>query len=427
MTRPEPSGSPAGPGTARTRLSRHTGWMPLTLLIVNQLLAGLGVASGIAVGGLLAERLSGTVAMAGFAQTSTVLGAGLVAIPLARLAVRSGRHWALATGYALALGGTLLVFVAAATGIVGILFVGLAAFVAASAAGLQSRFAATEVASTGFEATSMSVVLWATTLGSVVGPNLSQLGSDVGAGLGMEPLAGPYLFSAVAFALASLSAATLLRTPPAGLLAGEAAAPHSMGILAAVRIAVRNPTAVLAMVAIVCSQTVMVGVMVITPVHMFHHGLSLALVGLVISVHVFGMYGASPVMGWLTDRIGPIRVILIGMLILAAALALGSALGPDSFGFPIALGLLGLGWSAGVIGGSTLLTRAVAPEVRVPLQGATDAAMNLGAAASAALSGLVLAVGGYPAVNALAALVLVPILLAALRARRFSRGDGRTG
>jgi len=404
----------------RTRLSRHTGWMPLTLLIVNQLLAGLGVASGIAVAGLLAERLSGTVAIAGFAQTSTVLGAGLVAIPLARLAVRSGRHWALAAGYALAFGGALLVIVAAATGVLVVLFVGLAAFGAASAAGLQSRFAATEVASKGSEATSMSVVLWATTLGSVVGPNLSQLGSDVGAGLGLEPLAGPYLFSAVAFAFASLSAAILLRTPPAGRLAGESAAPDSVGTRAAVRIALRNPAAVLAIVAIVCSQTVMVGVMVITPVHMFHHGLSLTLVGLVISVHVFGMYGASPVMGWLTDRIGPTPVILIGVLVLAAALALGSTLGPDSIGFPVALGLLGLGWSAGVIGGSTLLTRAVPPGVRVPLQGATDAAMNLAAAASAALSGIVLAAGGYAAVNALAALVLVPILLSALRARRAS-------
>ena len=215
MTNPERSSFPIGPAPARSRLSRHTGWVPLTLLIVNQLLAGLGVASGIAVGGLLAERLSGTIAMAGFAQTSTVLGAGLVAIPLARLALRRGRHWALAAGYALAFCGTLLVFVAAATGILVILFVGLAAFGAGSAAGLQSRFAATEVASKGFEATSMSVVLWATTLGSVVGPNLAQLGSDVGESLGMEPLAGPYLFSAVAFALASLSAAFLLRTPPA--------------------------------------------------------------------------------------------------------------------------------------------------------------------------------------------------------------------
>ena len=133
----------------RRRLSRRTGWMPLALLIVNQLLAGVGVASGIAVGGLLAEQLTGTVTMAGFAQTSSVLGAALVAIPLARLATRAGRHVALAVGYGLALVGTLLIFAASASGSVVVLFIGLAAFGAASAAGLQSRFAATEVASRG--------------------------------------------------------------------------------------------------------------------------------------------------------------------------------------------------------------------------------------------------------------------------------------
>lgn len=391
--------------------------MPLVLLIVNQLLAGVGVASGVAVGGLLAERLTGAVEMAGFAQTSSVLGAGLVAIPLARLATRVGRHWALAAGYALAFIGTLLVFVASATGIIAILFIGLGAFGAASAAGLQSRFAATEVASKGFEARSMSVVLWATTLGSVAGPNLSQVGSDLGERLGIEPLAGPFIYSGVAFALASLLAAFLLRTPPAGQLAGDAAPVASVGLGQAVRIALRQPRAVFAMVAIICSQTVMVGVMVMTPVHMFHHGLSLTLVGLVISVHILGMYGASPVMGWLTDRIGAGRVIAVGVGILGLAVAIGAMLAPDDMiGIPLALGLLGLGWSAGMIGGSTLLTRTVEQRVRVPLQGATDAAMNLGAAASAAASGLVLGWGGFAAVNGVAAVVLVPVVVLGLRA-----------
>ncbi|WP_022883600.1 MFS transporter [Glaciibacter superstes] len=396
--------------------------MPLVLLIVNQLLAGVGVASGVAVGGLLAERLTGTVAMAGFAQTSAVLGAGLVAIPLARLATRVGRHWALAAGYALALAGTLLIFVASATGIIAILFIGLGAFGAASAAGLQSRFAATEVASKGYEARSMSVVLWATTLGSVAGPNLSQVGSDLGESLGIEPLAGPFIFSGVAFALASLLAAALLRTPPAGQLAGDTEPVASVGLGQALRIALGQPRAVFAMVAIICSQTVMVGVMVMTPVHMFHHGLSLTLVGLVISVHILGMYGASPVMGWLADRIGAGRVIAVGVGILGLAVAIGAMLAPDDMiGIPLALGLLGLGWSAGMIGGSTLLTRTVEQRVRVPLQGATDAAMNLGAAASAAASGLVLGWGGFAAVNGVAALVLVPVVVLGLRAWTVSR------
>jgi hypothetical protein len=296
-----------------------------------------------------------------------------------------------------------------------LLFLGLGAFGAASAAGLQSRFAATEVASKGFEARSMSVVLWATTLGSVAGPNLAQAGSDLGEGLGLEPLVGPFLFSGVAFALSSLLAAALLRTPPAGQLAGDIAHVESAGVLVAVRLALRSPAAVFAIAAIVCSQTVMVGVMVMTPVHMHDHGLSLALIGVVLSVHIFGMYGASPVMGWLADRIGPGRVILVGVVVLGAAVGMGASRAPDDMiGIPVALGLLGLGWSAGMIGGSALLTRSVEQRLRVPLQGATD----LGAAASAALSGVVLGWGGFAAVNGLAALVLIPVLLTGLRARR---------
>jgi MFS family permease len=404
---------------------RRTGWLPLTLLIVNQLLAGVGVASGIAVGALLAERLTGTVALAGFAQTSSVLGAGLVAIPLARLATRIGRHWALACGYALALLGTLLVFAASATGIIALLFLGLGAFGAASAAGLQSRFAATEVAAPGFEARSMSIVLWATTIGSVTGPNLSQLGSDLGQSLGIEPLAGPYLFSGAAFALSSLLAAVFLRTPPAGRLARDSAGGDTaaaVGVLHALRLAIRRPTALFAMVAIVCSQTVMVGVMVMTPVHMHEHGLSLTLIGVVLSVHILGMYGASPVMGWLADRIGAGRVIMVGVVVLLAAVGIGASLAPDDMiGIPIALGLLGLGWSAGMIGGSALLTNSLEQRLRVPLQGATDAAMNLGAAGSAALSGLLLGWGGFAAVNGFAALVLVPVVVTGFRARRARR------
>ncbi|MFC6356514.1 MFS transporter [Luethyella okanaganae] len=435
-------------------MTRRSGWVPIVILIVNQLLAGVGVASGIAVGGVLAEELTGQVTLAGLAQTSSVLGAGLVAIPLARLATRIGRHWALASGYLLALVGALLVLAAAGTGALPLLFLGLGAFGAASAAGLQARFAATEVASVGYEARSMSLVLWATTLGAVAGPNLSQVGSDLGSAIGMEPLAGPFLFSASAFAASSLLAAFLLRTPPAGVLAADAlgtvppigdgsvdggdgeafaaptlASPSSgvgrparVGTLAALRIALRSPRAVFAMVAIVCSQTVMVGVMVMTPVTMHDHGLSLGLVGLVISIHIVGMYGASPVMGWLADRVGASRVILIGVGTLLVAAAMGMIFSSsDMLAVPVALGLLGLGWSAGMIGGSTLLTQTVGSHIRVPLQGATDAVMNIAAAGSAAVSGVVLGWGGFPAVNAVAAVVLVPVVLAGVRVMMLGR------
>ncbi|RZS68768.1 MFS transporter [Agromyces ramosus] len=434
----------------------------LAVLIVNQLLAGVGVATGMALAAILTADLTGVLAMGGLAQSSSVLGAAIVAVPLARLAVRSGRNVALATGYALACVGAVLVIVAAASGAALLVFLGLGAFGAGAAAGLQARFAATEVAAPGFEARAMSLVLWATTIGSVAGPLLSQTGDALGQSLGLPPLVGPFVFSAVAFALSTLIVGTLLRIPKAGHLAvdrgpaEEAAAEPEPVALAdpaaasdppagpsapagpaapvatattkrvgswqALRTAVREPRALVAILAIVCSQTVMICVMVMTPVHMTEHGLSLSLVGVVISIHILGMYGASPLMGWLSDRIGSTRVIGIGAAILVTATVIGIlAPADDVLLLPLALGLLGLGWSASIIGGSTLLTTSVDERLRVPLQGATDAAMNLAAAGAAAISGVVLGVGGFAGVNVVAIFVLVPLAVAALRLRLVGR------
>jgi MFS family permease len=416
----------------------HRG-LSLAVLIVNQLLAGVGVASGIAVAAILVADLTDVNALGGLAQSASVLGAALAAIPLARLAVRAGRHVALATGYACAFLGAVLVVTAAASGLLVLVFLGLAAFGAGAAAGLQARFAATEIAEPGFEARWMSLVLWATTIGSVTGPLLSQAGDDLGVALGLPPLVGPFLFSALAFALSAILVATLFRSPKAGYLASddasevstdaaaapsaEAAAPEHIGAWTALRIAMRNPTALVAILAIVCSHTVMVGVMVMTPVNMIEHGLSLSLVGIVLSIHILGMYGASPLMGWLADRIGSVRVIAIGAAILVTATVIG-ILAPveNVLLVPLALGLLGLGWSAGLIGGSTLLTTAVDERLRVPLQGATDAAMNIAAAVSAAFSGLVLGLGGFAGVNVVAIFVLVPLAIAGLRLIAIRRG-----
>jgi MFS family permease len=461
----------------------HRG-LSLAVLIVNQLLAGVGVASGIAVAAILVADLTGANTLGGLAQSASVLGAAITAIPLARLAVRAGRHVALATGYACAFVGAVLVIAAAASGLPLLVFLGLAAFGAGAAAGLQARFAATEVAAPGFEARSMSLVLWATTIGSVAGPLLAEVGDEFGIALGLPSLVGPFIFSGIAFALSSILVATLLRTPKAGHLATDDAAElpepdaarpdtvqplpelvegsdgpvgvastsaaneagsanergsanetgsgreaprtapeQRIGAWTALRTAVRNPTALVAILAIVCSHTVMIGVMVMTPVHMTEHGLSLSLVGVVLSIHILGMYGASPIMGWLADRIGSARVIVIGAGLLVSATVIGIlAPAENMLLIPLALGLLGLGWSAGLIGGSTLLTTAVDPQLRVPLQGATDATMNIAAATSAAFSGLVLGLGGFAGVNVVAIFVLVPLAIAGLRLIVIRRG-----
>lgn len=387
----------------------------LVVLVLSQLLAGVGVASGVAVGGVLAEQMTGVTALAGLAQTSSVLGAGLWAIPLARLAQRRGRRWGLGVGYALAVLGAGLILLAASLGWVGLLYVGFACFGAATAAGLQARFAATEVVSSAYRARAMSIVLWATTLGSVAGPNLSQLGFEVGTRLGIEPLTGPYLFSLLGFAAAVVIIGLALHPQVDAGLTTDADGP-TPGLVASVRTALTNKVTVLAVVAITCSHTIMVGVMVMTPVHMVHDGFALNLVGLVISIHILGMYGASPLFGWLTDKITARGVVAIAVVIFAAALVLAGASSTAHFTtMSVSLGLLGLGWSAGMIGGSTLLNESVPDQIKRPVQGATDAVMNVSAACSSAMSGLIMGWVGFPGLAVVAAVVVLPMAILVIK------------
>jgi MFS family permease len=458
---------PAAPAPADVPHARRN----LVVLVFSNLLAGVGVASGAAVGALLAESLGGT-SMAGLAQAVGVLAAAVASIPLATLAQVRGRRWALSLGYALSTVGALLIVTAAVVGQLVVLLVGLTLYGVANATNLQSRYAAADNVGSGTRARTMSVVLWSTTVGSVVGPNLAAPGAVVGSGFGVPALGGPYLFSIVAYLLAGLLLAALYRDPVGSAAVGNAVAaattavgrlgkradaaraePRRTGALAALRWAWAHPRARFAVVTTAVAHGVMIMVMVMTPVHMQHGGMSLQLVGIVISLHVLGMFAFSPVFGWLSDRFGPLRVAVGGLLLQGAAVVLGflaAAMVPDadpgsgahagehaghSAAGPaldtevltaVALVLLGLGWSACVIASSAVLASVAEPHVKLPLQGATDALMNYFGAGAAALAGPLLAWGGFQAVNTAGAILLLPAVVTVILAVRHRDSPTRT-
>ncbi|MBP2412748.1 MFS family permease [Arthrobacter stackebrandtii] len=420
-----------------------------TVLVIGQLLSGVGVASGVAVGGILAAQLAGTTAASGFVQTASALGAGLVAVPLANLAVRAGRRWALSAGFALGAVGAATVLLAAALGQFWLMAAGMLFFGSATAAGLQARYAAVDGAPPEKAGRAMAIVIWATTVGSVAGPNLSEPGRQLGISLGLVPLSGPFVFSLVAFVTAALVISIFFLAPPAAAPAAQAAASPNDGAAEAsgfgedrgpalsaagastpakpakghgawraLRLASHNPRALAALATVTGGHAIMVGVMVMTPVAMDAHGHSLEIIGIVISLHILGMYAASPIFGWLVDRLGPLRVVLLGCAIFLAAIATGAVVSDSSNPvlMSVALTLLGLGWSACLIGGSSLLNQSAPDELRVPLQGANDMMMNFGAAGMAALAGPVLALGGFFWVNMMALAVLVVMVVLGVRA-----------
>jgi MFS family permease len=380
--------------------------------------AGLGVTVGITVGGLLAREVAGTDSASGLGQTAGVLGSAVIAVPLARISDRAGRRAGLAAGYAVAVVGAVVAVFAAAVSSLPLLMVGLFAFGAATACGLQARYAAADLAVPERRGRDLSLVVWATTVGSVLGPNLAGPGADLGRSLGLPALGGAFAVSAVVFGVVALGLLLLLRPDPlllARRLGGGVVGVRRRGATgAAVRAVWASPEGRLGLTAVVVSHAVMVGVMVMTPVHMGHaggaEGTTLRIIGLVISVHVAGMYLFSPLVGWLADRAGRRATVAVGGGLLLAAAALAGTAPP---GAAVQLGagllLLGLGWSCGLIAGSTLVTESVAVDVRPTAQGGSDLLMGLGAALAGVIGGPLLAIGGFGLVSAVSAALVLPL------------------
>ncbi|MCX9191253.1 MFS transporter [Carbonactinospora thermoautotrophica] len=388
-------------------------------LASTQVLGGVGVSVGIAMAALLAQELSGSPNLSGLAATASTLGAAVAAVPLAGLMARRGRRPGLMTGYLAGSAGSALAVVAAALGSYPLLLVGMLLFGAATTSNLQARYAATDLAEPTHRGRALSVVVWATTIGAVAGPNLVAPAGAMATLLGLPRLAGPFLWSAIVFLLAGAVMGLLLRPDPL-LLAQRHAAdtdgprPSARAALGVVR---RTPRAALGLVGIAVGHMIMVGVMSLTPVHIHsgeHPGPDmLRLVGLVISVHVAGMYAFSPVVGWLADRFGRVWALAGAQGVLYTSLLLaGTAQADETVQLTAGLFLLGLGWSGCLVAGSTLLSESVPIGVRAGAQGASDLVMGVCGATGGAFAGLVVGLAGYSGLNASAGVVLT--LLTAL-------------
>ncbi|WP_399065834.1 MFS transporter [Streptomyces winkii] len=440
-----PSGGPSGdhplPGQAELiRLRRRTA----AVLVVSQMLGGLGVAVAVTVAAVLAKEISGSEALSGLASTSAVAGTALLSLPLASLMAARGRRAGLTLAYLIGAIGGAVVVAGAVLRDFPLVLLGTTAFGAASSANLQARYAAADLAEPGQRARAISLVVWATTLGAVLGPNIAAPAGDAVTGLGVPATAGGFVWGSAVFLVTGVLIHVLLRPDPlltARALA-EAADPAGAGDAAdsatdgtgAVRSATETKRsrraerslraglaavaasahARLALVTIAAAHTAMVSIMVMTPVDLGHHGAGIELIGLVISAHIAGMYAFSPLMGWLADRFGRHAVILLSVALLCCAAAIAGTANGHHAQSGAGLFLLGLGWSAGLVSGSALLTDSVPQAARPAVQGLSDLTMNAAAGTGGALSGLVVSQAGYGWLSALSAALLLPVLLLAL-------------
>lgn len=380
--------------TDRAAVQRRT----LATLRLAQVPSQAAVSGVVAVVALLVKHLLDSDRLAGTGSAAFTVGSACVSVPLTGFMRRRGRRPGLVRAFSAGSAGAVLAAVGGQIGSYPVFIAGMVAFGSGQAAALQGRFVAADLADASHRSTAIGSVVWVGALGAAFGPLLTPWERRVSDALGLDPLVGPFGFAALFFATSALVVAVRLRPDPLEVLGQIDRDAERVRPLRQVRVAAgvvaSRPLAQLGLASMVLSQTAMVAVMTMTPPHMKdHHHDDLS--AYVIALHIVGMYGFSPFVGRIVERIGRPRSIMIGATVLGAGTAIAVTGGYSTMGVFVGLLLLGVGWSFGLVAGSALLTESVPVESRLEVQGSGDLTMSLFGGAAAFSSGFVKQSFGY--------------------------------
>ena len=395
----------------------------LVILVLAQVLSGAALAAGVTVGALLAQDMLGSARLSGLPTALFATGGAIAAVGVGRLSERSGRRVGLSAGYLVGAVGSFGVVTAAWLDNVILLFTSLFVYGAGVATNLQARYAGADLAAPARRGRAVSTVLVATTVGAVLGPNLVTATGRVAQAIEIPALAGPFLLAGVAYIAAGLLLWAMLRPDPLQLARALATAskgydgstleePSTAGPKFISRSgSVWSPAVIGGAGILVLTQFVMVAIMTMTPIHIQHYGHDLSATGVVIGAHIAAMFLPSPLSGWLVDRFGRRAIATTSAVTLFASGVLAAwAPSASVITLGVALILLGLGWSFGLVSGSTVITDAVPLNYRARTQGTVDLVVAMAAACGGLGSGLLVSATSYRTLALLGGLVALAVI-----------------
>ena len=389
----------------------------LRVLIAGQIAGSAALSAAVTVGAFVVQDILGQkTPWGGIASATVTIGTAFMAQLLSRLMLRQGRRRGLMLGYALALVGGLIAGVGVERQSLAIFLFGLFLFGNGQSANLLSRYAATDLAQAENRGAAMSRILFASTFGAVFGPILIRPAEHLGQSLfGWNLYTGPWVFSGLFFITSFVNAALRLKPDPLVVSGGIALRKSaSSSVTQDKRLSVfqflsGSPKTRLAFYAMVISHVTMVAVMTMTPVHLREHGHE-TVSAYIISLHIAGMYAFSPLVGRFSDRHGRLNTLLVGCLILMLSTIMSALAGSNPAVFFPSLWLLGVGWSFGLIGSSSLLVDSVPIDYRVKVQGSADVAMSLFGGVAGFSSGFIRKAWGFPWLSMLGTIIVLFLL-----------------
>ncbi len=242
-----------------------------------------------------------------------------------------------------------------------------------SATVMQFRFAAIESVSTDLIAKAASTVLVGGMVAAYLGPEIAVAGKD----LFNVPFTGSFLLLGGLFILAFL----LLLLYQNVNSEAEVSKKETRNI----QQISKQQVFWVAILSASVGYMIMSFIMTATPVSMHvMDGHSLEDTKWVIQSHILAMFIPSLITGFIIDKIGVTRMMLLGLLAYLICIAIAYA-GHDLNNYWISLILLGVGWNFLFIGGTTLLPLAYKPEERFKVQ-AINEGVVFGSQAIASLS-----------------------------------------
>lgn len=413
----------------------------LVTMFVAQSLFSAAQISIITLHSIAAGILGGSDAAAGLPTTMVTFAHSIMAYFMGIIMGRYGRRMGLCTAYALGFAGAVLGLIAVLNGIFPLLLISSVGMGMARAGTQMSRFVVGEIFPIDRRAQMIGRIVFAGTIGAIFGPGLVEPSSQLAKFLSLDivagpplihsPLAqilqpvassaqdlttGPWVMASFLSGISFLITFFLLRPEPA-IVARQYSEPlieadkpkvgHRLGEL------LRLPNVQLAILSMVICQTVMSVLMTITPWHMHLADHSNAMVSFVIAAHVLGMFGLSPLTGYLIDRYGRVTMMVIAALVLVAS----TIISPLSTQMPYlvaGLFLLGLGWNFGYVAGSSMLADALSGAERTRVAGFNDMLVAFCAGLGTLSSGALFGLGGFVFVSAGGG-VLALALLALIR------------
>lgn len=372
-------------------MNRNVWLLFCTQAMLNAVMSGQVVMASIVGHRLAADPALTTLPMA-IQMTSVMAGS----IPAGIVFARLGRKPGFFLGVMLLFTGSIVFGLGIFTG--SFLLYCLGAVPAGMGFGISQhlRFAAAEVAAAEARPRAIALVMSGGVIAAVLGPEIVKRTNEL---LPAHQFLGTYM-SQLALPLLGAGLLCFAALPKAER---RAAAPVPISTILA------RPTFITAVIAAMVAYGSMNLVMASTPLQMMMCGFGVNDSADVIRAHSIAMFLPGFVTGRLIQRFGAHRIILVGALVTAAAVAVNVGWPPLFGTFVIGLVLLGVGWNFMFVGGTTLLTSSHMTAERVRVQATNDVLVFGTTAATSFASGAIETGPGWVTLN----LAVMPALIGA--------------